>query len=39
MTAVIEPGIGGRWYEHGEDGSMCQWGGVLAWDIRTVTQP
>jgi uncharacterized protein YndB with AHSA1/START domain len=29
---VIEPEVGGRWYEVAEDGSETQWGKVLAWE-------
>ena len=29
---VIEPRVGGRWYELGADGSEHQWGRVLAYD-------
>lgn len=29
---IVEPGVGGRWYEIAEDGSECSWGKVLVWD-------
>ena len=28
---IVEPGVGGRWYAVGEDGSSCETGYVIEW--------